>query len=103
MMYNRYVPDAEGVYHASRVETPQAEPPHAPELATPPPAPPHEPVCEAAPPPAPPKEGFLRRLLPRSVDTGDLLLLLILLLLAVDAEEEDGLSGLLTAAAFLLF
>ena len=40
--------------------------------------------------------------LPRSIDTGDLLMLLILLLLAVDGEEEDSLSVLLTAAAFLL-
>ena len=47
--------------------------------------------------------GRLRqRLLPRSIDTGDLLMLLILLLLVVDGEEEDQLSVILTAAAFLL-
>ena len=46
--------------------------------------------------------GFLSRLLPRSIDTGDLLMLLILLLLVVDGEEEDQLSVILTAAAFLL-
>ena len=58
------------------------------------------------PPPAPPctaeHGGFLSRLLPRSIDTGDLLMLLILLLLVVDGEEEDQLSVILTAAAFLL-
>ena len=74
------------------------------------PAPPPEPVCAppAPPPPPPPPPctaehgGFLSRLLPRSIDTGDLLMLLILLLLVVDGEEEDQLSVILTAAAFLL-
>ena len=90
MMYNRYVPDAAGVYRPTRVED---VPPPPPE----PPAP-----C----PPLPVRQdaggGLLSRLLPRSIDTGDLLMLLILLLLAVDGEEEDSLSVLLTAAAFLL-
>ena len=95
MMYNRYIPDAAGVYHPTRVG---AEPQAAA------PAPPPEPVCA---PPAPPPctaehGGFLSRLLPRSIDPGDLLLLLILLLLVVDGEEEDQLSVILTAAAFLL-
>ena len=44
----------------------------------------------------------MSRLLPRSIDTGDLLMLLILLLLVVDGEEEDQLSVILTATAFLL-
>ena len=87
MMYNRYVPDAAGVYRPTRVE----------DVPPPPPAP-----C----PPLPVRQdavgGLLSRLLPRSIDTGDLLMLLILLLLAVDGEEEDSLSVLLTAAAFLL-
>lgn len=97
MMYNRYIPDAAGVYHPTRVG---AEPQAAA------PAPPPEPVCvpPAPPPPAPPctaeHGGFLSRLLPRSIDTGDLLMLLILLLLVVDGEEEDQLSVILTAAAF---
>ena len=99
MMYNRYVPDAAGVYRPTRVE----------DVPPPPPAPP--PVSEAPPeppapcPPLPVRQdagGLLSRLLPRSIDTGDLLMLLILLLLAVDGEEEDSLSVLLTAAAFLL-
>lgn len=95
MMYNRYVPDAAGVYRPTRVEDISPPPPVQP------PAPP--PVPEA--PPLPVRQdagGLLSRLLPRSIDTGDLLMLLILLLLAVDGEEEDSLSVLLTAAAFLL-
>ena len=60
MMYNRYIPDAAGVYHPTRVG---AEPQAAA------PAPPPEPVCA---PPAPPPctaehGGFLSRLLPRSI------------------------------------
>ena len=98
MMYNRYIPDAAGVYHPTQVGT-QPQPP-APTL-------PPEPVCaSSAPPPPPPcaaeHGSFLSRLLPRSIDTGDLLMLLILLLLVVDGEEEDQLSVILTAAAFLL-
>lgn len=95
MMYNRYVPDAAGVYRPTRVKDVPPPPPVQP------PAPP--PVPEA--PPLPVRQdagGLLSRLLPRSIDTGDLLMLLILLLLAVDGEEEDSLSVLLTAAAFLL-
>ena len=95
MMYNRYVPDAAGVYRPTRVEDVPPPPPVQP------PAPP--PVPEA--PPLPVRQdagGLLSRLLPRSIDTGDPLMLLILLLLAVDGEEEDSLSVLLTAAAFLL-
>lgn len=95
MMYNRYVPDAAGVYRPTCVEDVPPPPPVQP------PAPP--PVPEA--PPLPVRQdagGLLSRLLPRSIDTGDLLMLLILLLLAVDGEEEDSLSVLLTAAAFLL-
>ena len=85
MMYNRYVPDAAGVYRPTRVE----------DVPPPPPVQPPLPVRQDA-------GGLLSRLLPRSIDTGDLLMLLILLLLAVDGEEEDSLSVLLTAAAFLL-
>ena len=88
MMYNRYIPDAAGVYHPTRVG---AEP-----LCVPPAPPPPAPPCTAE------HGGFLSRLLPRSIDTGDLLMLLILLLLVVDGEEEDQLSVILTAAAFLL-
>ena len=102
MMYNRYIPDAAGVYHPTCIGAqPQAA------AAAPP-----ESVCGASvPPPASSAPcasersgpaGLLSRLLPRSIDTGDLLMLLILLLLVADGEEEDQLSVILTAAAFLL-
>ena len=102
MMYNRYIPDAAGVYHPTHV---------AAEPQTAAPAPQEAPVCppilSAPPAPAPlphtaERGGWLARLLPRSIDTGDLLMLLILLLLVIDGEEDDQLSVILTAAAFLL-
>ncbi len=104
MMYNRYVPDAAGVYRQTTVET-VPDVPDAPQPPLPPPA------CPAPPPPPPVPaaepgrrslSGLLERFLPRGMDTGDLLVLLILILLAVDGEEEDSLSVILTIAAFLL-
>ena len=104
MMYNRYVPDAAGVYRQTTVET-VPDVPDAPQPPLPPPA------CPAPPPPPPALaaepgrrslSGLLERFLPRGMDTGDLLVLLILILLAVDGEEEDSLSVILTIAAFLL-
>ena len=86
-----------GLLTASCASTPPSPSPTAP-------LPPPE-ACLAPCPPLPVRQdagGLLSRLLPRSIDTGDLLMLLILLLLAVDGEEEDSLSVLLTAAAFLL-
>ena len=94
-MYNRYIPDANGVYHQTLID--------APKPAGPPPSPPPAPPCADAPAPAAQgKENWLQRLLPRQIDTGDLLVLLILLLLLVDCDEQDSTGLILTAAAFLL-
>ena len=104
MMYNRYVPDAAGVYRQTTVET-------VPDIPGTPPQPPVQPAAPPLPPPPPALtaepgrrslSGLLERFLPRGMDTGDLLVLLILILLAVDGEEEDSLSVILTIAAFLL-
>lgn len=43
--------------------------------------------------------SFLRQLLPKSFDTGDLLIVLLLLLMAGDCEEEKN-SALLTLALY---
>ena len=104
MMYNRYVPDAAGVYRQTTVET-VPDVPDAPQPPLPPPAcpvPPPPPPAPAAEPVRRSLSGLLERCLPRGMDTGDLLVLLILILLAVDGEEEDSLSVILTIAAFLL-
>ena len=88
---------------APRAWKTHSPPPVQPPVLPPVPEAPPEPQAPC--PPLPVRQdagGLLSRLLPRSIDTGDLLMLLILLLLAVDGEEEDSLSVLLTAAAFLL-
>lgn len=104
MMYNRYIPDAQGVFHATQVQTQPDRPEQAPAL------PPQQEAAVTCPapvelPPAvpPPRGGLLERLLPRSLDTGELLLVLIVLLLLVDSGDDDSLPGLLAAAAVLLF
>lgn len=96
MMYNRYVPDASGVYHSSTVAPPPQPP--APQASAQQPLPPPPPVPE---PPVHGRSGLLSGLLPRSIDTGDLLVLLILLLLVLDGEQEDDLTALLAIAIYL--
>lgn len=44
-------------------------------------------------------ESFLRKLLPKDFDTGDLLIVLLLLLMAGDCEEEKT-NALLTLAVY---
>ena len=45
--------------------------------------------------------GFLRNLLPREFDTGDLIIVLLLLLMAGDSQEERN-TALLTLALYFL-
>ena len=44
--------------------------------------------------------GFLRQLIPKDLDTGDLMVILLLLLMAGDGKEEKS-SALLTLALYL--
>ena len=100
-MYNRYIPQQDGSY--KRKQEPDASrapagghrppPPPAPE----PPCPP--PVRETQVPPAGNISGFLRRLLPKDFDTGDLIVVLLLLLMAGD-KPEDKSTALLTLALY---
>ena len=119
-MYNRYIPQGDGTYQRSRL--PESRPPRPPRPRPPEPHRPPEPPRPAPPPcppepcphPEPPCEhhpphreepcsalGFLQNLLPKNMDTGDLLMLLILLLLIQDGSE-DAPSALLTIALFFL-
>ncbi len=104
-MYNRYIPQPDGSFRRCQVGEP-APPPAAP-------CPPPEPPCQPPPPPKPerpkpcppPKQSgsagdFLRGLLPRNLDTGDLLILLLLLLMAGDYREDRN-TALLTLAIYL--
>lgn len=118
-MYNRYVPQADGSFQRCRIteepqkpEPPRKEPEHRP------------PEPEPCPPPKPtpkrcnrqnyrpprqehrqdPQGGnvlqFLRHLLPRDFDTGDLLVVILLLLMSGDCQEDQN-TALLTLALYL--
>lgn len=98
-MYNRYIPQQDGSHKRNRVEeSPRPAPnPHRP--------PPVQEVSPLSPPPEhrPPQAssvtGFLRKLLPKEFDTGDLIVVLLLLLMAGDKPEDKN-SALLTLALY---
>lgn len=116
-MYNRYIPQPDGSYRRSRMPDNSAPIPHKrrpqPAKQEPPPCPP-EPEC---PPPSkenhppkpphrpqkPPTGGvgdFLRQLLPKDFDIGDLIVVLLLLLMAGDCPEDQN-TAMLTLALYL--
>lgn len=122
-MYNRYVPQSDGTFQRCRVGDP---PPHEePPCKEPPPSPPEPDACAPVSPQMqssqrrnqrapfyPPRQErrqepqsgnvlqFLRHLLPRDFDTGDLLVVLLLLLMSGDCQEEQN-TALLTLALYL--
>ena len=96
-MYNRYIPKNDGSYHRKpmqdahqREEPVQQIPSKIPE---PSPSPPQNQITHSNP------MGFLRKLLPKNFDTGDLIVVLLLLLLAGECEEEQN-NALLTLALY---
>ena len=93
-MYNRYIPQQDGTYQKNRVPTP----PHQPA----PPKPQPQPCQESSPPMRQPEGAlsFLKQLLPKDLDTGDLLIILLLLLMAGDGKDNKN-SWLLTLALYL--
>lgn len=97
-MYNRYIPKSDGTYQKNRIDTPPARLPQSP-CSPPPPEPPYR-------PPEPPHRqpngagAFLKQLLPKNLDTGDLLIIVLLLLMAGDCEDNKG-TWLLTLALYL--
>ena len=120
-MYNRYIPQSDGTYRRSRipdcpprqpagypVPQPAASPPPQPEpMPCPPPAPPEPRMIPRQPRPPVRKQscdnsimGFLRQLLPKNFDTGDLLVVVLLLLMSGDCAEDQN-SALLTLALYL--
>ena len=100
-MYNRYIPQQDGSYRR-RQEPDRARPTPGSQNSPPPPAP--ESFC---PPPAQEPHtpavgnisGFLRRLIPKDFDTGDLIVVLLLLLMAGDKPEDKN-TALLTLALY---
>lgn len=95
-MYNRYIPQQDGSHKRNRMEEPSRPAPNAqrqpiPEPPTPPPV--HIPPASGN------IGGFLRHLIPRDFDTGDLIVVLLLLLMAGD-KPEDRNTALLTLALY---
>ena len=90
-MYNRYIQQQDGSYRKNRMPEQSPPPQH------------HRPPEPAPPPPSRTgrsAEGFLRSLLPKNLDTGDLVVILLLLLMAGDCKEEQN-TALLTLALYL--
>ncbi len=126
-MYNRYIPQPDGSYQKRQMQdnrqagTPQGQPqqrrnqreqrpPNCPpeektkrESCPPPQEQPCQPVHERREPPCSQGGsafGFLRQLLPRDFDTGDLIVVLLLLLISADCEDNQN-TALLTLALYL--
>lgn len=104
-MYNRYIPQPDGSFHRSRMpepapySTPPPEKESSRQQDTPPKEAPHEikhPTRQH-----PRLDGFLRQLLPKDFDTGDLIVILLLLLMAGDCEEDRN-NALLTIALYFM-
>ncbi len=104
-MYNRYTPQGDGSHRRRTM----------PDSCPPPPKPrPPEPPCrpEPCPPPLQPRRekwrpqkeencfGFLKNLIPKDFDTGDLMILLLLLLMAGDCQEDQNFA-ILTLVLYL--
>lgn len=98
-MYNRYIPQPDGSHQRNRIPEPQRNTSqHSPIIPDQPTVPQHS-------SPAPHKHqgdsliGMLRNLLPKNLDTGDLIVILLLLLMANDCEENRN-HALLTLALY---
>lgn len=122
-MYNRYIPQPDGSYRRNRMpesnqtaaHRPQPQQPcpsPQPEPEPPKPVPPQRRPCQqqrSHRPTTPPKEphgdtsinSFLKRLLPKDFDTGDLIIVLLLLLMAGDCPDDRN-NALLTLALYFI-
>ena len=110
-MYNRYIPQADGSYRRNPTQEPHSQT----QRATPPvkqssanhsnpPPPPGKPPTQSPrpqPPRSEPISGFLRQLIPKGFDTGDLIIVLLLLLMAGDNPEHRS-NALLTLALYFV-
>ena len=104
-MYNHYIPQSDGSYRRSA--QPEQRHPAPPPKPEPRPEPPRE--CPPEPPrpvPCPPPQNqgsildFFKNLLPRGLDTADLMIVFLLLLM--NKDDEGGLSPILTLALYFL-
>ncbi len=81
-MYNRYIPQSDGSY--SRRHMKDNAPPSPPQQAAPCGVPESRPRQETG------IGSFLKQILPREFDTGDLMIVLLLLLMAGDCQEDQN-------------
>lgn len=101
-MYNRYVPRPDGSYAKRRVagspvnKTSQQRSYKPPQLQPEPDIPPTKESVHRI-----DHTDFLRRLLPKNFDSGDLIVILLLLLMAGDSQEEKN-NAILTIALYFL-
>ncbi|MBO5953507.1 MAG: hypothetical protein J6Q53_05255 [Oscillospiraceae bacterium] len=128
-MYNRYIPQPDGSYRRNRMPDQSRHAPPRPTPSRQPPCPPEQEKDRPLPKQddcRPAKEeksqqtkqerrpcgrhdtaptggsvgSFLRQLLPKDFDTGDLLIILLLLLMAGDCAEDQN-TAILTLALYL--
>ena len=110
-MYNHYIPQSDGSYRRSahpdqRRPAPKPKPEPIPEPPKECPAPPTKPIPAPTPSPCPPPPNqgsvldFFKGLLPRGLDTADLMIVFLLLLM--NQDDEGGLSPVLTLALYFL-
>lgn len=98
-MYNRYIPQSDGSFQRNRMPDKSPSPPSV------------QPVQPSPPPPPPPgisapqdsggPFGFLKQILPKGFDFGDLAILFLLLLMAGDNKENRD-NALLTMALYFI-
>jgi len=108
-MYNRYIPQPDGSFRRSHHPDTQRSKPKEPTWQKQPPT--QLPVQNSTQNPIKKTQtqhakeenplGFLRQLLPRDFDSGDLIIILLLLLIAGD-KEDDRAHALLTIALYLV-
>lgn len=99
-MYNRYVPQSDGSFQRNRMPDktpPSGSPPPPPQQPAQPPPPPSMPVIQNSGGPF----GFLKQILPKGFDFGDLAILFLLLLMAGDNKENRD-NALLTMALYFI-
>ena len=96
-MYNRYIPMGDGTYQKSRIPEPEKpECLEAPAFDSSP-----EPSAESHPVNSPISIGsFFQNLLPKDLDTEDLIVILLLLLIS-ERRGNDSNQAMLTLGAYL--
>lgn len=104
-MYNRYIPQSDGSFQKNRVADHRAPPQSRQHASQQPVQPQQEPSCTQTIPrsyQSTSATGFLKRILPKDFDTGDLLVVLLLLLMAGDCEDDKTTTLLTLILYFFL-